>query len=90
MIVPFRVPAGATEAQLVKVAASDLGESVVNSITGVRGNPLKKSSLEFQVQWEDGEVSWEPYLSVRNLSVLDDFLAKSTDAKLRRLAAKGK
>jgi hypothetical protein len=90
MIVPFRVPAGATEAQLVNVAASDLGESVVSSIIGVRGNPLKKPSLEFQVQWEDGEVSWEPYLSVRNLSVLDDFLAKSTDAKLRRLATKGK
>jgi hypothetical protein len=89
VVVPFRVPAGTTETSLIEVAASDLGESVVTSISGDRGNPAKKDSLEFRVQWEDGETTWEPYSAVRNLSVLNDYLTQSAHAKLRRLAAKG-
>jgi hypothetical protein len=58
MVIPFRTPNGVTESQLVEVAASDLGESVVVSISGVRGNSSKKQLLEFEVHWEDGEVSW--------------------------------
>ena len=33
MVVPFRTPSGMSESQLVEVAASDLGESVVVSIS---------------------------------------------------------
>jgi hypothetical protein len=90
MVVPFRVPAGTTEAHLKEVAASDLGESVVVSISGVRGNPAKKQSLQFEVRWEDGEVSWEPHSNVSKLKVLDEYLAKSTDARLRRMVSKPK
>ena len=90
MVVPFRVPAGMTEAQLVEVAASDLDESVVISISAVRGNPSRKQSLEFEVHWEDGEVSWEPYSAVSKLELLDEFLTRSSDPKLRRLVSKPK
>ena len=71
-------------------AHSDLGESVVVSISGVRGNPAKKQSLQFEVRWEDGEVSWEPHSNVSKLKVLDEYLAKSTDARLRRMVSKPK
>ena len=86
MVVPFRVPVGTPESKLVEIAASDLGESKVIAISQARGNPSKKQTLEFEVQWEDGEVTWEPYAAVRKLSVLDDFLALSSDARLRRLS----
>jgi hypothetical protein len=86
MVVPFRVPVGTPESKLVEIAASDLGESKVIAISQARGNPSKKQTLEFEVHWEDGEVTWEPYAAVRKLSVLDDFLALSTDARLRRLS----
>jgi hypothetical protein len=90
MVIPFRTSNGVTESQLVEVAASDLGESVVVSISGVRGNSSKKQLLEFEVHWEDGEVSWEPYSAVSKLELLDEFLAKSPDAKLRRMVSKPK
>jgi hypothetical protein len=90
MVVPFRTPAGMTEKELVEVAASDLGESIVVSISGVRGNSAKKQTLEFEVHWEDGEVSWEPYSAVCKLEILDEFLAKSADGKLRRMVSKPK
>jgi hypothetical protein len=79
-----------TEAQLVEVAASDLDESVVISISAVRGNPSRKQSLEFEVHWEDGEVSWEPYSAVSKLELLDEFLTRSSDPKLRRLVSRPK
>jgi len=90
MVVPFRTSADTTEKELLEIAASDLGESVVTSISGVRGNSAKKQTLEFEIHWEDGEVSWEPYSAVSKLELLDEFLAKSADKKLRQMVSKPK
>ena len=40
------------------IAAQDLGETVVLDILNHRGDPRKRTTLEFQVQWSDQDVSW--------------------------------
>ena len=85
-LVPFRQPS-LPEQDLVAIAAQDLGESVVLAILNHRGDPKKRHSLEFQVQWSDQDVTWESWETVKKLDLLDDYI-RSTPA-LKILLPKG-
>ena len=78
---PFIVAPGV---DVKAVAAADLGEALVDSILAHKGNGRKRESLEFQVQWSDGDVTWEPWEKVKKLSAVDDYIKTypGTDLKL--------
>jgi transposase InsO family protein len=67
------------------VAAADMGEVQVESVVDHRGSSRKRSSLEFKVQWTDGDVTWEPWESVRKLAAVDDYVRASSSPSLRGL-----
>jgi hypothetical protein len=67
------------------VAAADMGEVQVESVVDHRGSSRKRSSLEFKVQWTDGDVTWEPWESVRKLAAVDDYVRVSSSPSLRGL-----
>ena len=67
------------------VAAADMGEVQVESVVDHRGSSRKRSSLEFMVQWTDGDVTWEPWESVRQLAAVDDYVRASSSPSLRGL-----
>ena len=58
------------------LAAADAGETEVVEILAHRGSPRKRSEMEFQVKWSDGDVTWEPWERVRRLEAIDAY-AKS-------------
>ena len=86
-LVPFLHPG--TPEDMLRLAAEDLSESEVDSILNHRGNFKKRSSLEFQVQWTDGEVSWEPWDTVKRLELVTVYLTQQyeihRDAAIKRL-----
>ena len=90
MIIPFRYRDDLKDLDLVAIAAGDLGESVVIDIVAYRGNLKNKKELEFQVQWEDGDLTWEEYEKVKHLETLDDFVTRTNDPKLFRAIGKKK
>ena len=51
------------------VAAADLGEAQVDAILAHRGSARKRALLEFQVQWSDGDVTWEPWERVKKQGI---------------------
>ena len=72
------------------IAAADLGEVEVDAITAVEGDPRRRQSLTFEVQWSDGEVTWEPWDNVRRLAALDEFILANPSLKLNSLLSKKK
>ena len=74
MWTPFHVPRSMPESELRKIAAADLGETNVEAIVNHRG-PTTKAKIEFEVLWSDGERTWEPWKTVRQLTALDAYLA---------------
>jgi hypothetical protein len=56
------------------VAGADLGEAQVDAVLAHRGNARKRGTLEFQVQWSDGDVTWQPWESVRKLAAIDEYI----------------
>lgn len=81
----FVVPEGL---DVQALAAADLGEAQVNAILGHRGTARKRSHLEFQVQWSDGDITWEPWERVKKLSAVDDYIQSSTSSDLKGLLKK--
>ena len=63
-----------TEEDMMRITAADLDETAVVKIDDVRGTLSQRSTLEFQVHWADGEVSWEPWETVRKTAELSQFL----------------
>jgi hypothetical protein len=65
------------------VAAADLGEAQVDSVLAHKGTAKKRSALEFQIQWSDGDITWEPWERVRKLAAVDDYVKafKGSDLK---------
>ena len=57
-----------------RVAAADLGEVQVDAVLAHKGNPRKRGSLEFQVQWSDGDVTWQKWDSVKKLAAVDEYI----------------
>jgi hypothetical protein len=73
MWTPFLTPHPMAEAELRRIAAADLGETNVEAIVNHRGE-LTKAKIEFEVLWSDGERTWEPWKTVRQLAALDAYL----------------
>lgn len=72
-----------------EVALQDKQEFFVKAIHAVRGNPKRKRSLSFLVEWEGyQEMTWEPWSHLRHNIVLHEYLRESTEKDLRKLANK--
>lgn len=70
-----------------QVALRDKQEFIVRAIHGTRGNPKRRTLLEFDVEWEGyDERSWEPWSHLRHNIVLHDYLEHHQNKDLRRLA----
>jgi hypothetical protein len=82
---PFLVAPGV---DVKAIAAADLGEASVDAILAHKGNARKRSSLEFQVQWSDGDVTWEPWEKVKKLSAVDDYIKTYPGPSLQSLLQK--
>jgi hypothetical protein len=85
MWTPFLTPRSMSEEELRRIAAADLGETNVEAIVNHRGE-LTKSKIEFEVVWSDGEHTWEPWKTVRQLTALDAYL--EANPKLGSLAGR--
>jgi hypothetical protein len=48
----------------------------------------KRVSLEFQVQWADGDVTWEPWETVNKLSAEDDYIKTNPGMRFQSLLQK--
>jgi hypothetical protein len=67
------------------VAGADLGEAKVDAVLAHRGNARKRGTLEFQVQWSDGDVTWQPWESVRKLAAIDEYIRAFPGKDLKSL-----
>ena len=74
MVIPFLQPYPMSQEELMKVAGRDLNEVGVTAITGHRGPVKKYTTMEFQVAWDDGETTWEPWKVVKKLEALDQYI----------------
>jgi hypothetical protein len=82
----FRVPEGYPANAITTLAAHDHDEFWVDKILDHRGDPKKKSSLEFLVSWkgyDSSENTWEPWKNVRKLTALDEYLEQHPALKLK-------
>ena len=43
------------------VALLDCDQYVIDKVLAYRGDPLKRSEMEFEVQFQDGDVIWKPF-----------------------------
>jgi hypothetical protein len=76
-LVPFIHPG--TAADMLRIAAADIDETTAVSIDSVRGQLVKRSTLEFQVTSSDGDVSWESWDTVRKTAEVSNFLQNTWD-----------
>ena len=70
---------------LAMVAAVDTDEYVVEAIIDHRGNPNRRSTLEFLVRWlgyEPEEDTWLPWKNVKELAALDVYAAAHPELRL--------
>lgn len=67
------------------VAAADLGEVEVQVILSHRGTARDRKNLEFEVQWLDGDVTWEPWERVRKLTAVDEYIRDHPRSGLKSL-----
>ena len=67
------------------VAAADMGEAQVQEVLAHRGTARKRASLEFQIQWTDGDVTWESWDRVRKLAAVDEYIRTYPRAGLKAL-----
>jgi len=69
-----------------EVALRDKQEFYVKTIHGTRGNPQRRKTLEFLVEWEGYiERTWEPWAHLRHNTVLHEFLRNHHNKELRKL-----
>jgi hypothetical protein len=62
---------------LVKLAAADRDEFVVEFIVDHRGSMKKTSKLEFRIRWQgydESEDSWIPWREAKELQAMDGYL----------------
>ena len=74
-----------SETELRKIAAADLGETNGEAILNHRG-VVNRSKIEFEIVWSDGEKTWEPWKTVRQLALLDTYI--EAHPSLRPLAGR--
>ena len=70
------------------VAAADMGESLAISVLAHKGSPRQRSSLSFQIEWSDGDVTWEPWDSVKKLAIIDEYIRSPAGTALKALLGK--
>jgi reverse transcriptase-like protein/integrase-like protein/chromodomain-containing protein len=66
-------------------ALHDRDEFVVESIVSHRGNPKRKSTMEFLIHWlgySSDEDSWIPYAEAKDLLALDEYLVSQPQLKI--------
>jgi hypothetical protein len=67
------------------IAAADLGEAVVRTVVAHRGVARDRKNLEFQVEWDDGDVTWEPWENVKKLEEVDEYIRQLKGSALKSL-----
>jgi hypothetical protein len=72
------------------LAAADLGEAEVLAILRHEGNVKARKSMRFEVQWSDGDVTWESWDVVRRLAHLDEYVLAHPEHKLNALVVRAK
>ena len=80
---PFYHTGSVEEAQAI--AAADLGETSVAEILAHTGSPKHRGAMTFQVLWTDGDITWEPWETVRRLTELNIYIMSHPEAKLDAL-----
>jgi len=64
-----------SEEEGYEAAQVDYDQYLVSHVNGYRGNPLKRSTLEFEVVFADGDIIWLPYSpDLSNNAALLDFI----------------
>ena len=84
---PFLYDAEAVDPKAI--AAKDKGEYFVEQILEHRGNPTRKSTMEFKVRWAGYSPdfdTWEPWRGVRDVDKLHEYLRNHDDNAIRKLA----
>jgi hypothetical protein len=74
-----------TRLQLMNLALIDHGEFEVERVLDHRGDPRRKSTLEFLVRWvgfEPEDDSWEPYANLRNVVAMDAYSRDHPELRL--------
>ena len=81
-----------SESDAAKVAGQDLGEKQVRAVLGHRGNVKgKRGELEFRIEWFDSDITWEPWINVRRLAIIDAYIEEHPELhKLRTLPTANK
>ena len=69
----------------VEIRARDTAEDRVQSILEHwHEMPThRKASWQFKVKWEDGDITWEPWASIRNNPALDAYLKRHPYLKVK-------
>jgi hypothetical protein len=70
----LRIPNGISRQELLQLSAADVNEFEVEAILDHRGNPRRKSSMEFLVRWkgyDSADDTWEPWTNVKDLAAMD-------------------
>jgi hypothetical protein len=67
------------------IAAADLGETSVAEILAHTGSPKQREAISFLVLWTDGDITWEPWKTVRRLTELNIYIMSHPEAKLDAL-----
>ena len=58
-----------------------MNEVGVTAIIDHRGAAKKRKTMEFRVQWDDGEVAWESWDIVKKLEALDKYIKDHPELK---------
>ncbi len=67
------------------IAAADLGEAQAEVVLAHTGTGKKRSDLQVQIQWSDGDVTWEPWDRGKNLAEVEDCIRSFSGTGLKRL-----
>jgi hypothetical protein len=76
------------ETDPLDIARKEAQEFVVEQVLGHRGNPKKRTTLEFLIKWagyDDSANTWEPWANVKDNIVLNNYLYNN---KLKRLLSR--
>ena len=60
----------------IEIRSRDTAEARVQSILEHEMPTHRKASWQFKVKWADGDVTWEPWASIRQNPALDAYLKK--------------
>ncbi len=83
-IKPFHYDPNYTD--VLEERRKDRREQRVNNILGYKGKPIgnKPNDVMLQVEWANGETSWEPYRKMRKLEIVKQYVRNTKE--LRKLS----